>query len=310
MSIINELSDLLSMETQLLKDFITSAPYRYKTYQIPKRNNRGFRTIAQPTKGLKNLQKIVYQQYLNQLPVHSACMAYVKNINIKDNALVHAKHRYLLKMDFKDFFPSIKPHDLIAHIAKYLDLNLCEDDKTLISQLFFYHSIEDPVLRLSIGAPTSPSISNTILYDFDTAIETLCLNKNISYSRYADDLAFSTNHKGILFDSLNDVQKTLDNCQYPTISINPSKTVFLSRKDNMHITGLVLTNDGKISIGRKKKRYIKSLVFQFQNHSLDAPTKAYLSGYLSYCLSVEPVFVSRLRKKFGSVVIDQLLQRN
>jgi len=290
-----------------LEKFIASAPHRYKVYQIPKRNNNGSRTIAQPTKGLKNLQKIVCDTYLKPLPVHSACKAYVKNTNIRDNATTHVKQRYLLKMDFKDFFPSILPSDLQAHLSRHSKLEFTDEDISLLSNLFFYFSKEDLQLRLSIGAPTSPYISNTIMFDFDSLISELCIKNEIFYSRYADDIAFSTNHKNILFDFANIVENTLKACQYPKIDINPSKTVFLSHKENMHITGLVLTNDGNISIGRKKKRHIKSLVFQHKNGELEGDDLGYLSGYLAFCLSVEPIFVDRLKKKFGHQVIDLLL---
>jgi len=309
MAIINELSDLLSVDTDTLSNFIASAPHRYKVYQIPKRNNKGFRTIAQPTKGLKNLQKIACSTYLESLPVHSACKAYIKNTSIKDNATLHIKKKYLLKMDFKDFFPSILPSDLQYHLIRYSKLKFTDEDLDILSKLFFYFSNEDKQLRLSIGAPTSPFISNTVMYDFDSSISKLCLDNEISYSRYADDIAFSTNRKDILFDFLNTIESTLKACQYPKININPSKTIFLSRKGNMHLTGLVLTNEGNISIGRKKKRYIKSLVFQYKNGELEADASSYLSGYLSFCLSVEPLFIARLKEKFGHDVVDLLLKK-
>ncbi len=77
----------------------------------------------------------------------------------------------------------------------------------------------------------------------------------------------------------------------------------------MHITGLVLTNDGKISIGRKKKRFIKSLVHKYSNGLLDEENKLFLSGYLSFCWSVESDFIYRLGKKYGYQVINKLLRK-
>lgn len=309
MAIIQELSSLLSVEAERLKKYIATCPHRYKVYSIPKRNGLGVRIIAQPAKELKFLQKFVCEKYLGELPVHEACTAYRKNISIKDNALAHVKNNYLLKMDFKDFFPSITPEDLIKHIEKNLNWRDWEEDKFIIERLFFYLRNRGDDLKLSIGAPTSPFLSNTILYDFDSAITELCKMQNITYTRYADDLAFSTNVKDILFDFAEIVIENLAQCEYPTITINPDKTVFLSRKGNMHITGLVLSNEKKISIGRSKKRHIKSLVYRVLNNGVTEEEKLYLSGYLSFCVSVEPEFIDRLKEKYGVIIINELMSK-
>ena len=109
MTIIDYLSNSLLIDDVYLNKYISTCPYRYKVYTIPKRNGSGVRIIAQPAKELKVLQKLVCGKFLSELPVHEACMAYKKNISIRHNALAHVKNKYMLKMDFKDFFPSINP---------------------------------------------------------------------------------------------------------------------------------------------------------------------------------------------------------
>ena len=74
----------------------------------------------------------------------------------------------------------------------------------------------------------------------------------------------------------------------------------------MHITGLVLTNEGEVSVGRTKKRQIKTLVYRYTKGLLVDDEESYLSGYLSFCWSVEPDFIHRLEKKFGNRVISDL----
>lgn len=310
MTILEEISQILSIDIVQLNKYISTCPYRYKVYYIPKRNNSGVREIAQPTKELKFLQKMVCDKYLNDLPVHDCCKAYKKKTSIRDNALPHVKSNYLLKMDFKNFFPSIRPKDLLMHINKHLELGLKVEDMGVFEKLFFFYPPKSGELKLSIGAPTSPFISNTIMYEFDEAISNVCKEKNIIYTRYADDLSFSTNKKNILFEFVSIVADLLKNSQYPKIQINHDKTVFLSRKQNMHITGLVLTNDGKISIGRSKKRYIKSLVYKYKNANISDEDKSYLSGYLSFCISVESSFIASLELKYGADVINRLLDKS
>jgi len=306
MNIVKYLSSLLSVDVDRLNKFISTSPYRYKVYEIAKRSDKGSRVIAQPSKELKQLQRLVLSKYLADLPIHESCMAYRKGKSIKDNAIVHVRSRFLLKMDFSDFFPSIVPKDLICHIKKHRGVDVSEEDEQVLARLLFYKKNRNAPLRLSVGAPTSPFISNTLMFEFDTKIAMLCKEKGVLYTRYADDISFSTNTKGLLFEFEADIRKALDECEYPDIKINNAKTVFLSRKQNMHITGLVLSNDGKISIGRKKKRYIKSLVYRYISGDIDEELKGYLAGYLSFCRSVEPEFVAMLTRKYSKKVIDSV----
>jgi len=233
-------------------------------------------------------------------------MAYKKKTGIRDNVERHVKNKYILKMDFTNYFPSIKPNDLIAHIQRHLDLDLGEEDVDTLSRLFFYDKNRTKELSLSIGAPTSPEISNTIMYDFDVQTYEACMKNDIVYTRYADDLTLSTNTKNILFNYPNVVSKILQELSYPVLSLNSEKTVFLSPSGNRHITGLVLTNEGEISLGRKKKRYIRSLLYQYSRGMLEEEQVSYLRGYLSFCSDIEPQFVSRLKDKYGSALLERI----
>ena len=79
----------------------------------------------------------------------------------------------------------------------------------------------------------------------------------------------------------------------------------MSKKRRRKITGLIITPDGNISVGRKKKRYIKLLIHKWED--LDDEKKNYLTGYLSYCMGVEPSFLISLHLKFGSEMINKIL---
>src|SRR5690554_1953604 len=86
---------------------IQSAPHRNKHYKISKRSG-GKRLISQPAIEVKLLQRAFADVYLSKLPVHPAAMAYRTGLSILDNAKVHAGSGSILKMDFRDFFPSIR----------------------------------------------------------------------------------------------------------------------------------------------------------------------------------------------------------
>lgn len=174
-----------------LIDLIKTAPNRYKEHYINKRNNRGKRLISQPTKELKYVQKYFIQNILNGLPIHYAAKAYRSGLSIKDHALPHANSKYLLKLDFRDFFPSITAEGLCYRLK--LDFGFSDSDLYIIKRIICKCRPCSDVLHLSIGAPSSPYISNYFLFEFDEIIFNFCLENEVVYTRYADDLAFSTN---------------------------------------------------------------------------------------------------------------------
>ncbi|TXL12449.1 hypothetical protein BMR06_17505, partial [Methylococcaceae bacterium HT5] len=91
MSILEGLSKKILLNEPDLWKFISSAPHRYKKYKIEKRNGKGFRDIAQPSKELKFLQNtaVFGIDLFQNLPIHHSAKAYIKKINIKDNAEAH-----------------------------------------------------------------------------------------------------------------------------------------------------------------------------------------------------------------------------
>ena len=98
-------------------------------------------------------------------------------------------------------------------------------------------------LVLSIGAPSSPLISNFIMYSFDEELVTICLNKKIMYTRYADDITFSTRIKNNLFELPEIISNLLKEIR-KGVEINSKKTIFTSKAHNRHVTGVTLTNSG------------------------------------------------------------------
>ncbi|WP_304619590.1 retron St85 family RNA-directed DNA polymerase [Paracoccus sediminilitoris] len=283
-----------------LDRYLSSCPRRYKHYKIEKRggekDNR--RSISQPTPELKALQRTLLDEFLvERLPVHQAAMAYKKNTSIADNAKIHARNSYLLKMDFENFFPSIKSSDLCALLIDSGNVNKDDHlDLRIISRVFFMHN--GPELVLSIGAPSSPFISNAMLFNFDKIVAEHCGNLHISYSRYSDDLTFSTTVKDILFDIPAFIQKTLKSIKYPKLAINEKKTVFSSKAHNRHVTGVTLSNTGEISLGRSKKRSLRTQVYLFSKDQLSLKEAAALRGYIAFSNSVEPKFLESLLKKY------------
>ncbi|MEH6737039.1 MAG: reverse transcriptase domain-containing protein [Sulfitobacter sp.] len=180
-----------------LRTYARTCPYRYKTYPIDKRNSDEKRWISQPSKDLKAVQRLVLSEFLMpKLIVHDAAKAYKAETNILDNAKPHLKNQFLLKMDFRNFFPSIKSDDFVTYL---LEKGIVHNDVEagLLGEIFFKH--EDGEFVLSIGSPGSPIISNALMFSFDKEISDICGKEEVAYTRYSDDISFSTNRRDLLF---------------------------------------------------------------------------------------------------------------
>lgn len=306
MTILSQLAEKFLISPAEIAHFVNTAPYRYKVYSIPKRNGRGVRIIAQPTDVLKVMQRMVLETYLAGLPIHNCAAAYREGLGIKENAAAHVKNQFLLKMDFSDFFPSIGPQDLIQHIKKHKG-EISRENAYAVKKLFFWARKKDPVHRLSIGAPSSPFISNTLLYEFDCKMSDICAGLNVVYTRYADDLTFTTNVKDVLFGIPAFVFQVCSGIAYPCLKVNTEKTVFSSKANNRHVTGLVLTNDDKVSLGHAKKRLIRSLVYNYSAGGMSKEEVCSLKGMLSFARHIEPSFFHALIRKYSSEVVHSIV---
>lgn len=306
--ILRELIDLIANEFALspreVLTLLITAPARYKVHSIEKRHGRGKREIAQPTKEVKAIQKFVITSCFSGLPVHDAAKAYKKGSSIKQHAEIHAQNSYLLKLDFKDFFPSITEEAFSAYLTDFVTRD--PDMIHVLARLFLYEGKPRGRLRLSIGAPSSPHISNAIMYPFDCELDKFCREQNAFYSRYADDIAISTCEPRRLDRIKSFVEQLCETQVYPRLKLNIEKTVFTSKKRNRHLTGLVLSSSNEVSLGREKKRFIRAMAHRYSFGELDDAQIAQLRGLLAFAWSVEPRFVDAIGRMIGDEKLDCL----
>ncbi|MDH1315247.1 retron St85 family RNA-directed DNA polymerase [Shewanella xiamenensis] len=300
------LASLLFMDDEEIISFATSSPYRYKVYSIAKRNSSERRIIAHPSKELKFIQRLIIQQLTVILPVHKAAIAYTKGLSIKDNARPHANSKYLLKMDLKDFFPSINP-SLFFKECKKNGIDFSDLDMKILEGFLFWKRRRTTNLVLSIGAPSSPLVSNFILFKFDEIISNHCAILGINYTRYADDLTFSTNEKNVLLSFPAYVRKVLNTLYEGQIKVNLKKTVLSSKAHNRHVTGVTLTNEGCLSVGRNKKRQLSAAIHYFSLKKLSNEDIFKLKGSLAHSVFIEPDFLLQMERKYGKEIIFQLI---
>lgn len=297
-----ELASNLSLWSGLqatdVERLIRTAPRRYKVFTIPKRNG-GERVVAQPSRELKMLQRLVVERVVNDLPVHDAAHGYVTGRGIKSNAAQHAGSNFILKMDFVDFFPSIRPGDLGRHLKRYLHKPFSAAERVQLYRLLFWRPRGESSLRLCIGAPSSPFISNTIMFRLDEILFSAAKDHRVTYTRYADDLTFSCERKGVLGGFEHEVRGHVVQMRSPRLAINEKKTVHISRAQRRMVTGVVISSTGALSLGRERKRLIRSMVCRANLGLLSREEEMELSGLLSFAHDIEPAFGQKMRLRWA-----------
>lgn len=295
-----EISKLLRTSRVEVERLLVTAPYRYKNYQIEKRNG-GKRDISHPTPALKAIQRWLVNVPLAQIPVHDAVYSYRNGRNIAMHAAVHVSANYIIRMDFKDFFPSIGAGEIRRFLQRLNVDGVVDLDDSTISSIVRLVCRRNKILgrlELSIGAPSSPLISNAILYNFDKSVSEFAATLGCSYTRYADDLYISSRDKYTLEALRVHLEKAADS-HLPFLRFNRGKTQYLSRKNRMSITGINVSSDRKLSIGRQAKRNIRTRLHLALDGRLAPEDVASLRGMIAYAKGVEPGFYNSLALKFG-----------
>ncbi|EBQ5939501.1 retron St85 family RNA-directed DNA polymerase [Morganella morganii] len=283
------------------------SPLKYKVYKIPKRRS-GVRVIAQPTPAVKELQRKLIDFLRTKLTIHSCATAYEPGKGIRENALQHVNNPYLLKMDFSNFFNNITP-EIFKNALLHDSVEIDDNTLMLLINIFFWCPSKklSGKLVLSVGAPSSPFISNYVMKKFDQLLSEICDQAGIIYTRYADDMTFSTQRENVLFTLKEQITTLIVQSGYENITINESKTIFSSKAHNRHVTGVTLTNDNQLSVGRNNKRYTSSLIFRFKLGELSTDETLMLKGLLAHYFHIEPKFKLSMQKKYGVEIIGDIV---
>jgi len=177
----NHLRLLMGRSTLYFASVVNSPENHYRSFQIKKRSG-GFREILAPYPALLEMQNWIYNNILKKISVSPYSHGFTRKKSIITNAKIHLNQKELLKLDLKDFFPSININRII-YVFKSLGYT---------NQISFYlASLCCFEQHLPQGAPTSPYLSNIIAKQLDKRLIGLSKYYNLRYTRYADDLTFS-----------------------------------------------------------------------------------------------------------------------
>lgn len=247
----SHLAKLLGRNEEYLASVINATNYHYRIYSIPKRSG-GLRKISAPYPALLECQRWINENILSKIHVHEAAHGFITGKSIKSNAEKHLGSNNLLKLDLKDFFPSIKKNQIIQifkecgypnNISFYLASICCLDN------------------CLPQGAATSPALSNIITYGLDSRLSGLSLKYGLIYSRYADDLTFSGDKISIKTKEI--ILKIIIEQGFV---INKEKIHLCRSKGKRIVTGLSVAGQ-KLMVPREYKRKLRQDVHYIIKYS-------------------------------------------
>lgn len=276
-----DLARLLNIEVQFLTRVLYEKPYRnrYRTFEIPKKNG-GKRVITAPDKKLAEIQsrlaKVLYNCRAEIAKTEASTVAssygFEKNRSALHNARKHIGRRYVFNFDLKDFFPSIHIGRVKGFLIKDRNFELNEDIALLISQIACHEG------RLPQGSPLSPIISNMVAQVLDRRLRKFGNIERCSYSRYADDITFSTNMKDFSdriaefqdkkWKVAQPLEKLINKSGY---KINHSKTRMQQSHQRQIVTGLTVNSKPLPNIDyRKQTRAMCHSLFNKGKYSIDS----------------------------------------
>ena len=264
----------------------------YIEFEIAKAKG-GTRRIAAPRKPLRTVQRTILDKILAKVPVHEACHGFVTGRSTVTNATPHARAALVLKLDLKDFFPSVhyrRVRGLFTFLGYSAEVaNLLAGLTTYRPKLASGEVVWPGVLPQ--GAPTSPAIANLTCRRLDQRLARLAAKFGAIYTRYADDLTFSFAQPpeiriGRFLWFVDAI------CEQEGFLERPDKRRILRAKHQQRVTGIVV-NAG-VHVPRADRKRFRAILHNCAKHGVDSQANgrtdfaAYLAGYAAYVHMVEP----------------------
>lgn len=297
-------------------DFIEHKENYYTEFKVKKRklDKNGhvkWRKLVNPCSELKSLQKLICDtlKLCGMIP-HNAAHGFVEGRDFYTNAAIHSKSNHIINLDFKDFFDSITKELVIEKLKLHPLFNVGNTDQLLndIAEIATYKGTTPQ------GSPLSPFLSNMILVEFDYKIRKKLNDYPIKtlYTRYADDLSFSSKKSLNITEIIHMVEEVLTESYPNTIKINYEKTKKIT-PGQCYITGVKLNQSHELTVGWKKKNEIKSRIHniipkidnvligedaEFEECEIKQECYSIL-GYLAFMHRVEPNYTQTLKTKYS-----------
>ena len=253
-AVLDSLEQDLGFSAKTLYGLSNNLDKHYRNIFIPKHDGSK-RKLSIPDLILKRVQRSIADNILADYPISRYAMAYTKGSNVQKNASLHVGKQKILKLDVDGFFDHIT-------YSRVKDCVFCKENysepiRILLTMLCYYKE------SLPQGAPTSPAITNIIMYDFDEKIGKYCEENNISYSRYCDDITFS----GGDFDEKAVISVVKDELRKLGLFLKNKKTAVIPNTKRQTVTGIVVNE--KIGLTKEYKNKIRQEIYYIKNYGID-----------------------------------------
>lgn len=265
-------SDFRGKQLSFLAD-TNNVQRRCKTFRLRKKHG-GYREITAPKGGLRgilNALNILLQTYDEPTPW---AYGFVCGRSVVDNARPHVGKRYILNLDLKDFFPTITRQQ-VADCLTAEPFGFSSLAAKLVSGLATVRTKNNEEV-LAQGFATSPTLSNFICREMDKEIASIATAQGITFTRYADDLTFSSD-TDILRSQGELVQQVKAIVERYGFRLNEEKTHLQRRGRRQEVTGLMVTE--KVNVSRRYVREIRSLLYIWERYGYEDACQAAWKSY-------------------------------
>lgn len=279
----------------------TSVPNskRYHDFFIAKKSG-GKRRISAPVNGLKAIQTYLNVIFQAVYEPSQWAMGFAQNRSVVDNANVHIGQNYVFNLDIKDFFPSIRQARVWGRL-KVHPFNFNQELASVIAGLCCMKVVteESESYILPQGAPTSPLLTNAICDKLDYKLSRLAQHYGLKYSRYADDITFSSMHNVYQKDS-KFIKSLFQIIQEQGFVVNEAKTRLQKKGSRQEVTGLIVSD--KVNVARKYIEDIRNILYIWQKYGLATAYYRFISHYKKekgYVKKGEPVLENVIEGKLN-----------
>lgn len=281
--------EMLSTREEELQEIIKNKSEAYSIYKKKKRNGTRIIYCINHSSSIYKMQKQIHQLFFKNIYYPDCVYGFRPHRSYIEYLIPHiseSKNRHYLRLDIKDFFNSITIENARMFFKYYVceDVN-DEDTEFILNSIIEITTIDNKFIQ---GAVTSPAISNYIFRQLDIRIEKYCQKLDVTYTRYADDMLFSSEssyiHRSRFISAIKAIIKDQG------FKINSNKT--LKYKKEISINGYVIGND--IRLSRKKLYNINKILYNinksnfqgFETNYQKYTLKNKLAGYRAYLIQL------------------------
>ena len=273
-----------------------SAPKRYRTFHIRKKSG-GLREIKAPCYQLNIILRMLNIALSSIFEPDNAAMGFAPGRSVVTNAQMHIGHNYVFNIDLKDFFPSI-PQARVWKRIQLKPFSFPQGVSDVVAGLCCTYNDDVKANVLPQGAPTSPLLTNAICCNLDRKMKGVAKRFGLHYSRYADDMTFSSMHnvyqEGSIFRK--EIEKIISEQGF---TLNEKKTRLLKIGCRQEVTGLTVNTVANVS-----RKYIKELRWILRAWEKYGYSKAYALFYPKY--KVEKGYIKKGEPVMENVVAGKL----